>query len=275
MLHLIPRAALAFALALAGASAATADIVVSGSFGPNGDLGFANSPTNLSISFGPSGAGSISQMDLFVNAPGRDLGNGVGQSQGLSNAPLPGISGSFSFTRPNANDLLLRYRLTNQTGSTLTGLQVFFYVDPDIGPRFDQDYVTRSGSLAGTPPFPQSFQAGDNQLSSLFTNLLNGALDNTNGATSTSPADVAMALGFQVASLQSGSFVDVTVLLSDAGRSLGGLTLADNNAGAPGTGLTVSATLVAVPEPSSLALALTAALPCGLIAIRRHRKARG
>ena len=70
-------------LGWAGASPVRAGIVITGSFGPNGDLGFVNSPPDLSISFGSDGQGQIAQMDGFVdatNAPASWNTSGFGTS---------------------------------------------------------------------------------------------------------------------------------------------------------------------------------------------------
>ena len=126
-------------LAGAGSPPARADIVVQGSFGPNGDVGFVNSPPSLSITFGGDGQGQIAQMDGFINVAGQDLnnsGSGFGTSAQLTYGPPPGLAYTFSASQPTADQLLLTYQFVNNTGSSLSGFQFIPYVNPFL--RHDQ-----------------------------------------------------------------------------------------------------------------------------------------
>ncbi|MFO0953615.1 MAG: PEP-CTERM sorting domain-containing protein [Isosphaeraceae bacterium] len=277
--RLAASAALAAVLAAWPAAPARADITVVGGFTSTGDIGFtpATSPPSLSVTFG-TGLGSIYQMDTFVNAPADDFGVGTGVSQQLSNGPIAQLATTFNATQLDANNLQLDYTYRNVSGSLITGLKLFYYIDPDIavpGATAPADFATVAGA-PGSPPFAASYQVGDPQLSTIFTNLLAGTLSNTNDVPSTSPGDVSMALGFNIGNLAAGATATLRVLLSDNGRSLpGGLVLTErNNApAASGDVLTVSGLAsVAVPEPSPLALAGLAAL-VGLAA-RRLRRSR-
>ncbi len=181
--------------------AGRAQIVVSGAFGPNGDVGFVNSPPDLSISFGSDGEGSIYQMDAFVNVAGQNLnntGSGFGTSADLSYGSPAGLAYSFSAAQPTADQLVLTYSFVNNTGASLPGFQFLAFVDPDIGPNYADEWATVAGSPGpgGANPNPESFQVGDPTYSTIFTNLLYASLSNVNEEPSSDPGDVSMAVGF-------------------------------------------------------------------------------
>src|SRR5947209_6154129 len=127
-------------LALICATAVTrADVIVSGSFGTNGDVGFVNSPAGLSITFGANTQGLIYQMDGFVYAPGQNW-NGAdsgGPSRELTDGAPTGVGYTFTQSQPTIHQLLLTYYLVNDTGQDLPGFQFMHYVDPDIGSSID------------------------------------------------------------------------------------------------------------------------------------------
>src|SRR6185437_7277842 len=105
----------------------------------------------------------------------------------------------------------------------LTDFQFMPYVNPVFGTTNPDDYATVAGSLASRPGLgPQSYQVGDSSSSTIFTNVLFGTLDDTNGAPSPSPGtNVAMALGFDFGTLDVGESTFVRVMLSDDGTSIG------------------------------------------------------
>jgi hypothetical protein len=249
---------------------ARGDIVVNGSFGPNGDVGFVTSPPNLSITFGVQSMGSIYQMDGFVNAPGQDLGSGPGVSADLANGSPTGIGYTFGESQPTAHQLLLNYNFTNNTGVALPGFQFLYFVDPDIGPNFADETATLKGTL-GTPS-PSSFQIGDPSLSSIFTNLLAGTLNNVNGLPPGTPGDVSIALGFSTGTLAVGATASFDVLLSDDGSSLGNFSITQNDPVFTSDFLTVSG--IAVPEPSTWALLTVGGTITLISRARRSRRAR-
>jgi hypothetical protein len=289
----VPTLTAALGLALAGCgwvgspTAHAGGIVVSGSFGPNGDVGFVNSPPNLSIAFGADGQGQIAQMDGFVNVAGLNLNNSgsgfgtsaqmtyVGSSETIANANTGAnvLAYSFSESQPNADQLVLTYQYTNISGGTLSGLQFMPYVNPFFGSTVPNDYATVTGTTSAiSSKGPQTFQVGDSSSSTIFTNVLFGTLDNTNGTTNppTPGTNVAMALGFTVNSLANMQSVTFIVMLSDNFTSIGSLAITDENPMYPGDFLTLSGL---VPEPSAIVLLALGSMSVltGSVVARRRR----
>jgi hypothetical protein len=239
----------------AAGGVARADVVVSGSFGPNGDVGFVHSPPGLSITFGPDNQGLIYQMDGFVNASNINWSGGIsgsdpsGTSGQLTDGPPPGIGYTFSASQPTVHQLLLTYTFHN-TGPDAQGFQFLYYVDPDT--LTGNDWATS----AGTPGFGlTTYQVGDPQ-GSIFFNLDNGTLNNVNDYPSMSQTgNVAMALGFSFGDFAPRNTAAFQVLLSDDGSKIGSFSLTDHTAAdlltLSGQQLVVSAP---TPEPSSLVL---------------------
>jgi hypothetical protein len=259
------RSAITSILAMAAMSGlgligqARADIAVNGNFGPNGDVGFANSPPTLSITFGPTGAGSISQMDGFVNASNANLNNNTtnnfGTSAELTYGPPTGMSYTFGSTQPTPHELLLTYTFVNTTGMVLNNFQFMHFVDADIGPNFADEWATTSGTLSSGPStMPHSFQVGDPANSTIFTNLAFGTLNNTNAfPNSGQHGDVSVGLGLLAGTLGINQKIAFQVLLSDDGTALPGFSVTQHDPVFTTTTLTISAAIV-VPEPSSLVL---------------------
>jgi PEP-CTERM motif len=241
-----------------GAARARADIVVTGSFGPFGDVGF--NPGGPTITLGPTGAGSLFQLDGFINVTGQNLnnGSGFGTSAQLSFGPAANIGYVFSASQPTVHQLLLNYSFTNNTGASLPGFQFLSFADADVGSAaFDREFATVAGTPGVPSNAPTSFQADDPTLGTVFTNVANGALNNTNSSSVTNPIDVATALGFKLAALAPGLTANFQVLLSDDGSSLAGINLIQQNVDGinfPGLFTMSGRTLSVVPEPGSLTL---------------------
>lgn len=265
---ILAAAGLSCALAAAG----HASIIVSGNFDASGDVGFVNSPPNLSVTFG-DGQGSIYQLDGFVNVAGQDYNNdgtGFGTSADLSYGSPPGVAYTFNATQPDADQLLLSYRFVNNTGSVLPGFQFLFFADPDIGPNFADESATVAGAPtpAGPGPGPQSYEIGDPSSRTIFTDLEFGTLNDVNSETPGNPGDVSEALGFTNGALGAGQSAEFQVLLSDDGSSMGSLALTQNDPVYPQDMLTLSGEGVSnVPEPTLswtvVLLAIGAAIPFG------------
>jgi hypothetical protein len=243
-----------------------AQVVVSGSFGPNGDVGFANSPMGCvtgppcpTITFGADSQGLIYQMDGFVNASNTDWSGPStpsGTSRQLTDGPPTGVGYTFTAVQPTTHQLLLTYQFVNNTAQTLTNFQFMYYADPDIGSNFADEWAT----VAGSPGFGlTSYQVSDPTFSSMFTNLDNGTLNNTNEEPITSPGDVSTALGFKLVALGIGENATFQVLMSDDLSSIGSLSVTQQDSIYADT-LTLSGRVVTpqpAPEPSSLVLYAT------------------
>ena len=138
-------------LGLLGPPGARGDLTVAGGFGPNGDLGFVNSPPNLAITYGADGQGSVSQMNGYVNVQGMNYNQGVGNSADLGNGAPSGIGYAFSESQPTTHQLLMTYQFTNNTGDALPGFQFLQYTDPDVGTNYPFEYATVKGCLEPRP----------------------------------------------------------------------------------------------------------------------------
>lgn len=176
-----------------------------------------------------------------------------------------GLDYTFSTSlSPDTTDLALTYAFFNGTGSVLGNILFFSYLDAEIDESvntFFNEYgeaigVTGSGSVDADPDTWEidepGFVFGD-----IFDHLLMGTLDDLNAVPIESPDDVAMALGFNLGTLNPLEAARVTVLLSEDGDSIGSLALVHHDSD-PGstTFITLSgqSAVATVPEPSSLLL---------------------
>ena len=258
-----------------GLPCARGDLTVTGNFGPNGDVGFATSPPNLSITYGADGQGAVSQVDGFVNVPGVTYSNPVdpsfGPSADLVNGAPAGLAYQFSSSQPTAHQLLLTYQFTNVSGAALAGFQFLQYTDPDVGTSYPYEYANVANpSSLGLAGNPSSFQVSDANYGTTFTNLASGMLSNNNDLNSAgTTGDVSFALGFNIGTLANGQTATIDVLLSDDGSSLGNFAITEVAPDYPGDGLTISGAVV-VPEPTSLVLVATGCL-LGSVPLARRR----
>lgn len=270
------RAVAAFAaLALLGfgLGESRADITLAGVFGPYGDIGIAPTSPNVTVNFGAAGQGSITELNAYLNVPGVDFGGGKGVSADLSSGSPSGIGYAFSETQPTVHQLLLNYKFTNNTGAALPGFQFLQYTDADIGPNFTDESATVNGLANKGGTNPHTFQVGDPNLSSIFTNLGAGTLNNANDFPSfTRAGDVATAIGFYHQGIGVGESVNFQVLLSDNGSTLGNFSITQNDPIYRSDSLTISA--FTVPEPSSWLL-MAAGLATGAGLLGRFRLAPG
>lgn len=239
----------------AAGGVARADVVVSGSFGPNGDVCFSSSTPCPTITFGPDSQGLIYQMDGFVNAANTNWSGPStpgGTSRQLTDGPPTGLGYTFTAVQPTTHQLLLTYQFVNSTGQNLSGFQFIYYADPDIGAIFTDESATVAGSpVVGST----SFQVSDASFGSILYNAGNGALNNKNEVTS--PGDVSTALGFQLVSLGNGNTATFQILMSDDLSSIGSLSVTQYDSIYNDT-LTLSGQQLVVsaptPEPASLVL---------------------
>jgi hypothetical protein len=242
-----------------------ADIVVTGSFGPLGSVGFNAGDPTVTIgapSLPAANQGQLFQLDGFVNVAGQNLnnGSGFGTSAELSFGAPAGIGYNFSATQPTVHQLLLTYAFTNNTPAALPSFQFMSFADADSSAAvFDREFATVTGSLGtGFPDTrPSSYQVDDPTLGTIFTNLANGTLNNKDLSSLSSPINVSAALGFSLASLAPGYTATFQILLSDDGSSFGGINITQQNVDTTNypTQITMSGRIVSVvPEPGSLTL---------------------
>lgn len=230
-------------------------------FGPNGEGGTVNGQV---FTFGSGG--EIFEIDAFLNIDGVDLNGGSpGTSAQLSTDPLPtGLLYSFSAElSPDGSDVTLRYRFVNDTDTTFPSVSFFVFIDPEIDVALN-GYFNEAGIVVGTPGMGPADVSADSWeidepgyvFGDIFSNLLNGVLDNMNAVPSVAPDDVSMALGFQLGDLHPGQVAVIDVLLSDDGDVLGDFALQhfEPNTFSSDT-LTISGVAV-VPEPNAMSLCL-------------------
>lgn len=175
------------------------------------------------------------------------------------------------------------WSFTNTTGSTLTDLLFFVFLDADIdrvtGSYFDEYGLfvnldlppgSPAGAIAATSweIDEPGFVFGD-----IYNNLLAGVLDNTNAIPSGNEDDVSLALGFALGDLASGQTATLFALVSLT--DIGGLSHTD-----PATPYTfyfnAHATTDAgppsnVPEPGTFLSFASALLAIGLLRGRASR----
>lgn len=280
--------ALAVATSFAAAGPAHANIIINNApgggspFGPNGDVGFGNGAPGSSISFGSDNHGQIAQLDSFVNMTNLPNSGGAGTSFQLGiDGPPPGVGYAFSYTQPTSAELQLSYSFTNNTGGVLTGFQFLSYVDPFNTNKFGsvdpKAFGTEAGALgtigSGGKIFPTSFQIDDPN-GTIYTNLLNPPLDNTNHRPTPDFGDAALAIGITYGDLAAGATLNVTILLADDLTTLGGKSLTSHGQTTTdlyGQTLTLSG-FVTVPEPSSIVLSGIGLAGVGVVFGRRVRR---
>lgn len=246
-------------------------------FGPNGEGGSINGQV---LFFGSGG--EVFELDAFVNIGGLDL-NGVapGTSAQLSINPLPaGLSFAFSSElSPDESDLTLTYTLSNTSGATFPAVWFGFFIDPEIDVAIN-DYFNEAGLPFGTLG-PGGGGSADSWeidepgyvFGDVFSNLLNGDLDNTNAVPESAADDVSLALGFTLGDIVPGGFATITILLSDDGDTIGTFALQAYDTDPQSfDDLTVSGiATVVVPEPSTSALSLIVVVALLLRSgVRRH-----
>lgn len=230
-------------------------------FGPNGEGGSANGQV---LSFGSGG--EVFELDAFVNIAGFDLNGGAsGTSAQLSVNPLPaGTSLGFGVAlSPDQSDLTLTYTLANNSGMTLPAVWFGFFVDAEIDVAIN-DYFNEAADQFGTigagagDSVPDQWEADEPGyvFGNVFSNLLTGALDNTNAVPNVSPDDVSLAIGFSLGDLPPSAIATIVILLSDDGDLLGSFALQHFDSDPQSfDALTLSgAASVLVPEPSTSSL---------------------
>lgn len=200
-----------------------------GPFGPNGQGGSKNGQT-----FQIGAGGSVHELDAFLAVDGWDLnGSLVGTSAPLSShSPPPGLTYGFSSALSNGTDLVLTYDFLNQSSGGFTNLRFAVLLDVEIDQETNT-FFNEYGRVVGTPgedasdADPDLWQIDEPGFAggTLFSNLFQGSLNNSNSIPQSAPNDVALALGFYLGTLQPGESNRVRILISEAGNKLGNFAL--------------------------------------------------
>ncbi|MFC1498221.1 hypothetical protein ACFLS1_07115 [Verrucomicrobiota bacterium] len=187
-------------------------------FGPNGEGGYLNNQT-----FTISENGKVFELDAFLNIEGLDL-NGIdkGTSAQLSKHSIPLGYTFFATTSPDSIDAILTYTFTNNTASTISNIQFFFYLDAEIDEHantFFNEYAETEGALGknSKDPDPDSWHVNEPgyTFGNILDNLLDGSLDNSNAVPDLLPDDVSMTIAFDLGILKPGKSVHVDILISE------------------------------------------------------------
>jgi hypothetical protein len=196
--------------------------IVTGPFGANGEGGLVNSQA---FTFGT--AGTVYELDAFINIEGRDLnGSGEGTSRQLSlGDPAPGINFTFSHEDAGGSDIGLTYVFTNSTGALVPGFKFMVLLDAEVGSELFTDEFGSVSGILGTGPgdsLPDSWEIDEPSFVSgdIWQHLNNGILDNTNAVPASSPEDVSIALGFDLGTLNPNDTAIVSLIVSDIGKSI-------------------------------------------------------
>ncbi len=248
---------LAAAMLLAGSSA---HAITFSLFLPSGEGGRVNGQT---LTIGPGG--EVEELGAYLAIDGLDLnGADAGVAASLSAATLPtGLDFAFSSSlTTDATDLTLSYQFTNNTGSALGGITFLSYMDAEIDERVNS-FFNEFATVLGTPAVGQGYEIDEPGFlfGDITDNLALGVLDNTNAVPSSAPEDVSMALSFSISELGAGETLDVAILISEDGSSIGPLALQQADASSTGTEITYSGTATVsggptpvIPEPGAAAV---------------------
>jgi len=214
---------LTLVLCCGGLLAAPLRAIDVGPFGPHGEGGSKN---GQDFKIGPGG--SVYEFDAFLQLSGYDLnGAAPGGSAALSRHALPaGLNYSFSSAlSADKADLVLTYAFSNATGGVLNDLRFSVLLDAEIDQSLNT-FFNEYGSVIGTPgngPWdgtPDLWQIDEPGFlnGTLFRNLYQGLLSNSNAIPVTAPNDVALGLGFKLGRLKTGASTSVRVMISEAGH---------------------------------------------------------
>lgn len=210
----------------------------------------------------------IQDLSLFFNSP--DLG-----AVSLVDSPLYGTSDFGSGLDLTFTDALdaegygtFSWSLVNNSGATFSNSSLFAFFDAEIDQATNTFFnengalvsVSGTGAADNLPDFWEidepEYVFGD-----IYTNLLNGSLDNSNNVPAGLEDDVSLALGFILGSFNPGDILEAVFTVS--ADNIGGLSHTD-----PDSGITYffngvvnlipfNDDPVSVPEPSTLVLFLS------------------
>ena len=213
-------------------------------FGVNGQGGSKNGQV---IQIGP--ASDVYELDAFLRIGGLDLnGSKSGVTAQLSLDSLPaGLAYNFSYALgSNTADLFLTYTFSNTTSTVLfSNLTFFAFVDAEIDEAtntFYNEFGTVAGFTGAGIADPSQWQIDEPgfQNGLLLRNLLAGSLNNSNSVPPSALNDVAMSLGFSRNLLWPGDSLQVQVMVSQSGNSMGGFALLQHDQADASTSITLS-----------------------------------
>ena len=179
--------------------------------------------------------GSVHELDAFVCVDGLDLnGSEFGTSARLSRDALPAELG-FAFTNrlsDDLTDLILTYTLRNDGSVDLDGVRFFGLLDAEIDEEVNT-FFNEYGESAGTAgtgsgdPLPDFWQIDEPGFAggTLMQGLLQGALNQVNAVPEGQPDDVALGLGFDLGRIRPSEVIEVSLVISEDGQTLGDLSL--------------------------------------------------
>lgn len=180
----------------------------------------------LSVHAGPIG---IFEYSAFINSP--DIGaTSLQDTQigvGFNEFGSAGLDVVFTNGLDANNVGTVSWKITNNSGGDLSGVQFFGFLDADIDEPinffFNEFGIETSLLLGGGSgdALPDTWEIDEPGFifGDIFTNLLDGALDNSNAVPPGQEDDVSLALGFDVGDFLAGNTLTATF----------GIALTDNS----------------------------------------------
>ena len=148
-----------------------------------------------------------------------------------------------------------RWRIDNNSGGDLTNVRLFTFLDMEIDAAtntFFNELAEHEG-FGSDPEDPDSWEIDEPGFlfGNIFTNLLDGQLDNDDNGFDALADDPSMALGFDIGTLMAGETLVADIRIST--RDINGLRQTDPDSDVS-FWFNGTASIRAVPEPASLAL---------------------
>jgi len=160
-----------------------------------------------------------------------------------------GLDTSLSYSLLDSDtDLILFYTITNTTGSDITGLKFFAFLDVEIDEAKNTYWNEKGEKVAGTGEWEidePGYVSGN-----IYDNLFAGQLDNL--ASPFGPEDISMALGWTWGNLAAGETTGFYVMISEDGDSMGETALHQWDPDSLSTDIYLSG--APIPEPATLLL---------------------
>ena len=184
----------------------------------------------------PSKAYEIYDAGAFLNSPSLSALS-LGYLDGVYN-DFAGSGVDLSFVNSlDSNGLgQLTWEFTNNTATTLFGVNLFGYldgeIDSDLNSSFNEygQFVSVSGvGSADTDPDSWEIDEPGFVFGDIYDNLFLGQLDNSNGVPLGAEDDVSLALGFELGDILAGDTWLLALTISE--ENIGGLFHGDDHSG--------------------------------------------